>query len=272
LVQDFEGPVVARLVRVVDERHPARDRRQRGHLLAAQDEVSRLAAAVAFNNPENQARWRRLFGSGLPSLLTPTGCPERLPPRRCRPFPLDRVVAIYLGSLASSRQVEMLNRCARALAGLAEVHLVGRNKSGLYGRTRRLDTLVRQHGEKDPREIWDFLRAAHLGLALAVGPEAFDNDSSKVVHYLRAGLPVLAEEPILQIGLLRSLGMGQGFGYGRVGELRQAARALLSWLPAPATRRWAMSVMRREHSWLRRVDAYLELFQHLLASPGQGRP
>ncbi len=157
LAGDYRGPLVARLVRVVDGRHPARDRGRRAELRAAQEAIRRRAQAVAFNNPENLDRWQRLYGSSPPGVLAPTGCPERLPPRGPDPFGGHPAV-VYAGSLASPRQVDQLNRLAAALAGRARIHLVGRNKSGLYGRLRRLSPLVADHGEKPSRAVWDYLR------------------------------------------------------------------------------------------------------------------
>ncbi len=269
LTEGFPGPVVVRLVRVVDRRRPERDRTRRSELLADQESVARRAAAVAFNNPENHARWIRRHGPAPPAILTPTGCPERLPAQRGRPLAGHRPAVLYLGSLASPRQVDMLNAAARSLAGLADVHLVGRNKSGLYGRHRRLDPQVVDHGPVEPELTWDYLRSADLGLGLATGPDAFDNDSSKVVHYLRAGLPTLVEAPILQADLVESLGLGRRFGYGRRDALRAAAMNLLEQPPPPARRRAAAAYMAREHAWIHRVDDYLSLFRRLL---GGGSP
>jgi glycosyltransferase involved in cell wall biosynthesis len=267
LAEGFKGPLVARLVRVVDERHPRRDQPRRAELLRAQRVISQRAQAVAFNNRENLERWQRLYGEHLPGVLTPTGCPARLPPLGPNPYAPGRPAVVYAGSLASPRQVGMLNRVAQALGSLhsqAQVHLLGRNKSGLYGRRARLSPLVVDHGEKPPREVWNYLRWATAGLALAVGPEAFDNDSSKALHYLRAGLPLVCEEPILQGPLAQDLGLGRVSPYGDEAGLAQALADLLRDPPAPGRRRAARARMAREHGWGNTVEVYLELFARLL--------
>lgn len=264
LAGDFQGPLVARLVRVVDQRRPARDGRQRERLLLAQRIASQRAQALAFNNRENQQRWRRLHGARVPSLLTPTGCPERLPPLGPDPFEPDLPSVVYAGSLASPRQVDLLNRLAQGLRGQARVHLVGRNKSALYGRERRLSHLVREHGEKPPAQVWDYLRWAAAGLALAVGPEPFDNDSSKVTHYLRAGLPLACEAPILQGRLATDLGLGLVRPYRDAAGLAEALREILRRPPGPGRRRAAAFHMARHHGWPRVARTYAELFASLL--------
>ncbi len=264
LAEGFEGPLVARLVRVVDERHPARDQGQRDNLLRAQLAISRRAQAVTFNNRENRERWSLLYGRGLPCAIAPTGCPARLPALGPNPFDRRRPAVIYAGSLASSRQVTMLNRVARALEGQAQVHLLGRNKSGLYGRRRRVSALVKDHGEKPPREVWTYLRWAAAGLALAAGPEPFDNDSSKVTHYLRAGLPVACEAPILQGPLTQRLGMGRITPYNDTAGLAEALGELLVNPPGPARVRSARTYMARHHGWGDTVQTYIGLFEGLL--------
>lgn len=264
LAGDFQGPLVARLVRVVDEHRPARDRLHRQSLLRAQQVISGRAQALAFNNPQNQQRWRRLYGPRLPSVLTPTGCPPRLPTLGHDPFDPGLPAVVYAGSLASPRQVGLLNRVARGLRGQAGVHLVGRNKSALYGSPRRLSPLVRDHGEKPPRAVWDYLRWAAAGLALAVGPEPFDNDSSKAVHYLRAGLPLVCEAPILQGPLAQGLGLGQVRAYNDAPGLVEALREVLRHPPGQGRRRAAASHMARHCAWPLTIRAYVELFAALL--------
>lgn len=264
LADGFQGPLVARLVRVVDQRRPARDRDQRERLLLAQRLISQRAQALAFNNRENQRRWHRLYGPRLPMVLTPTGCPRRLPALGPNPFDPDLPAVVYAGSLASSRQVVLLNRLAQDLRGQARVHLVGRNKSALYGGARRLSPLVRDHGEKPPGLVWDYLRWASAGLALAVGPEPFDNDSTKAVHYLRAGLPLVCEAPILQGPPARDLGLGRLCSYNDAPALVEALRELLRDPPSPGRRRAVRAYTARHFAWHNTARVYVELFASLL--------
>ncbi len=262
LVAGFPGPVVCRLVRVVDESRPARDGPRRARLLAWQQKIHARAWAVAFNNQQNLARWQRLYGWERPAVLTPTGCPEEIPPKGPDPYGQGPPAVLFLGSLAAPRMVHRLNELAEALRGVASVHLVGLNKSGLYGAPVRLSPLVVDHGPQGGPRMWDFVAHAKLGLALAASPEEFDNDSSKVCFYLRGGLPVLYEEPILQGRLVAELGMGLGFPLGETARMVQAARRLLA--QDTCNRQEAMRHMAREHAWGRRVDTYLELFEQLL--------
>ena len=88
--------------------------------------------------------------------------------------------------------VSMLNEAARMLSDLGRIHLVGLNKAHMYGGGKDcvLDPLIRNHGELPEDAIWDYIRHASIGLALATGTHKFDNDLSKIINYLRGGLPV----------------------------------------------------------------------------------
>ena len=262
LVRGYRGPVVCRLVRVVDQTRPERDAARRERLLAWQQKIHQRAAAVAFNNPENLERWRRLYGWRKPAVFTPTGCPGTIPPRGPNPYGRGLPVALFLGSLASGRMARMLNQMAEALRGEAAVHLVGLNKTGLYGRPVALSGLISDHGPLSGARLWDFVAWASFGVALATGPDAFDNDSSKVYTYLRAGLPVLCEEPILQWSLIAELGMGHGFPFDDLAGMLAQARALLA-VEHP-DRQAAMRRMAAEQGWDRRVSIYVRLFNRLL--------
>ncbi len=261
LIGNFSGPVVSRIVRVVDEKLPERDEAVRSELLECQEIIRRRATALSLNNRENEERWRRFYGPEPPIVLVPTGCPARIPPEGPNPYGEGARVMLFLGSIAAPRMLEMLNRGARALEGRCSVHLVGRNKTGMYGgdAASALDSLIVDHGEISADRIWDYIRHARIGLALATGPHPFDNDVSKVLDYLRGGLPVLSEEPIVNNDLVRRTGYGRIFAHGDIDDFAAGALELLE-NPRPDKRDRVMEYMAREQSWDRRGDIYANLF------------
>ncbi|MFH1057516.1 MAG: hypothetical protein V1797_02405 [Pseudomonadota bacterium] len=262
LVDGHQGALVCRLVRVVDQERPVRDAPRRARLLAWQQKIRQRADAVAFNNPENLARWRALYGGDQPAVLTPTGCPATIPARGPNPYAPGLPVLLFLGSLASPAMARMLNHLAEALRGQAAVHLVGLNKTGLYGEAVALSGLISDHGPQTGAALWDRVGWTQAGVALAAGPDEFDNDSSKVYAYLRAGLPVLCEAPIRQWPLIAELGMGRQFPLGDTAAMVDQARALLT--DEHPQREAAMARMAAEQGWERRVETYLTLFRSLL--------
>jgi hypothetical protein len=265
LIDGYDGPVVSRIVRVVDDRLPERDEPFRNKLLTCQEIIKDRANVLVLNNEQNKDRWRALYGQEPPVAIIPTGCPAELPPSRGNPYNPEERVMLFLGSVASPRMVEMINIAAHALRDTCTVHLVGLNKACMYGgdTTCSLDPLVVDHGERCEQEVWDYVRYARIGLALATGPHAFDNDVSKILNYLRGGLPVLSEEPIINNDLIIETGFGRIFKHGDVNDLVSKAKEILT--NSFGDRRESVArFMADEHSWDKRVDSYVNLFRSLV--------
>lgn len=258
-----EGPVVSRIVRVVDEHLPKRDDKTRQELMACQEIIAARAQAVAMNNTLNQDRWAARYGTVQKIVLTPTGCPASIPEPGQNPYPSGERAILFLGSLASAHMAKMLNAAAFRFRGRAGVHLLGLNKTGLYGKEIALDPNIVCHPPRLEEEIWDFIRFADFGLALATANLAFDNDVSKVYNYLRGGLPVLCEEPILQTELVKETGLGAAFPFGSEEAMEKKGHGLLD-KPWKDKREATMKFMAREHSWDNRVETYVELFKELV--------
>ncbi len=95
--------------------------------------------------------------------------------------------------------LEMINTAARALHG--HVHRsLGGTEQGLHVRRRHFvfpGPLVVNDGERREEEVWDYVRHAKIVWLWPPGRMRFDNDVSKILNYLRGGLPVLSEEPII---------------------------------------------------------------------------
>lgn len=265
LLGDHSGIVVSRIVRVVDEKLPERDEPCRKRLLECQELIRRKSSVLALNNVENAERWEALYGQKMRIVTVPTGCPAIIPPRRNNPYPAGKIIMLFLGSLAAPRMIDMINGAAERLPDPMEIHFVGRNKTGMYGGSAKdaLHPSIVRHGEMPEDRIWDYIRFAHLGLALATGPYAFDNDVSKILNYLRGGLPVLSESPIVNNDLITITGWGIVFSYGNVEDLVSRASALVASAP-PRKKQDVIEYMISNHSWKNRVDTYMGLFNDLL--------
>lgn len=265
LIQDYEGPIVSRIVRVVDARLPERDENWRERLMRCQERISQRSSVLVLNNVENQRRWQLFYGHSLPVILVPTGCPALIPLPRKNPFDEKKRKILFLGSIAAPRMMAMMNTLAARLEHKAQIHLVGLNKLHWYGTEEKCDfhPSIVQHGEVLEKDIWDYIYHADMGLALATGLHAFDNDLSKIWNYLRGGLPVLSEAPVLNNDMIRQSGLGKIFRFGDMEDLIANAISLLENPPTPERRNAAMEFMSTEHSWERRVETYEHLFKNL---------
>jgi len=266
LIGDYKGPVISRIVRVVDPALPERDEPRRERLLSCQTEILRRSNLLIVNNGENERRWAKLYGPRPPIVLIPTGCPIDLPPCGENPFHSCKRPVLFLGSLASPHMVRMMNELARRLPPDASIYWIGADKMHLYGLTcdKGISPLIISCGELPEDAIWDHVRHARLGLAFAVNNHPFDNDSSKVYNYLRGGLPVLLERPVLQEDLVIKTGCGAAFAYGDIDEMVAKALQLLD-APLREEREAAIRFMLERHTWEQRVDAYMPLIQQMAA-------
>jgi hypothetical protein len=266
LLDRYDGPLVCRLVRVVDARLPMRDASVRERLLACQEIARERARGVICNNAMNVRRWRKRYGPGQHTVVIPTGCPVVLPPPGPSPFVPGLPPILFLGSLASGHMAAMLSEAAERLQGQAVIHFVGKNKTGLYaGRDIPVSPRIVVHGEVEEDAVWSYVRHARIGLALAAGPELFDNDLSKIVAYLRGGLPVLGEARLANARLFARPGFGAVFRYGDGADLENKARQLLR-IDFDERRTSIMSTMVTGHSWDQRAEALLEFCRHVVAA------
>ncbi|MFC1834362.1 hypothetical protein ACFL2Q_06475 [Thermodesulfobacteriota bacterium] len=270
LIGNYQGPVVSRIVRVVDHELPERDEPFRQRLMDCQGIIRQRSSALVLNNRENEARWRNLYGPEPRLVLVPNGCPAIIPASGGNPYGRDEVPILFLGSVAAPRMVRILNEAADGLRDRARIHLVGVNKARLYGGDEDclLNDLIVDHGEMPEYASWDYIRHARIGIALATGPHPFDNDVTKIFNYLRGGLPCLSEEPILNNELIHRTGHGVTFTHDCVDDLVRKALRLLD-NPFTDHRRSVMDFMVQEHSWETRVQTYVKLFHDLLGGEHQ---
>jgi hypothetical protein len=269
-LRDYQGLLVCRFVRVVDERLPERDESQRDRLLAAQIVAARQARGMIFNNHENAMRWRSMYGHAQKIAIIPTGCRLEIPMSGPDPYDHKLPVMLFLGSLASSRMIYLINETAELLQGKIAIHTIGQNKSRLYGdRFLPLSPLITDHGEKPEEIIWDYIRYARIGLALAAGPDIFDNDLSKIMTYLRGGLPILCEERIPNAKQALQLGLARTFSFGDARDLARNALMMES-LTGMKIDSGLFQRFCNQNSWHRRSELLYRFFKRLISLQEKG--
>lgn len=264
LIGRYGGPVVSRIVRVVDEEIPERDTLFRDELLKCQNLIAQRAQVVIFNNTVNLERWRLFYGNRQRLQIVPTGCQQEIPADGGKPYPGEKPVLLFLGSLAAPRMVRTLNALSEMLEDCCEIHVIGSNKTGLYGSGEytALNRLIHDHGELPESKVWPYIQHASIGLALATGPHLFDNDLSKMFTYLRGGLPILSEDTVLTNYLITETGHGRIVPYDDIHALALTTRDMLANFMGPS-RAAVMQFMIENHGWNRRVETLLGVFRRM---------
>jgi glycosyltransferase involved in cell wall biosynthesis len=267
LLGRYDGPVTSRIVRVVDKEIPERDTRFRNELLECQTLIKQRAQVVILNNTANLERWRFLYGDNQRLEIVPTGCPRDIPLRTEKPYHGVKPIILFLGSLAAPRMVRTLNALAEMLQDSCEIHLIGSNKTGLYGSGGylALSGLIHDHGEMSESYTWPYVEHASIGLALATGSHVFDNDLSKMFAYLRGGLPVLSEDTVLTNYLISETRYGSVVPYDDIHAMAREARSMLA-NQAGVSKHAVMKFMIENHSWDKRVETLLAVFRKIARS------
>ena len=229
---------------------------QREALWGVQVRMARACRWISVRTEPNRSLWQTEFPDFDPPLLVPTGVDRIIPAVRIDPYrALNGPVALYVGNLARGTPghlnglwADRLNRLGGALRSRG-IHLcfVGPVDGTL------LDTrVITSFGPVSNDAVWDFKRHADVGLALAEGRIQL-NESSKLYYYLRAGLPVVSEEPIPNNALLAEADAGWTCAYDDTGDMTERVEAALhrNW-PRERAAAWVAT----HHTWGERVRPY----------------
>jgi molybdopterin biosynthesis enzyme len=205
--------------------------------------------------------WSACFGSSERVLVVPGAADADIPPPQRDPYPAsERLRCVFAGTVYSERAqpeanraiVDKLNALGRALAARrGRLFVVG------VGNVKRLDrTAVTYLGRVTYDRSWDYLHHAHVGVVVSAGPFMHNNESSKIYHYLRAGLPVVSESGFPNDNVVREAQCGVIVDGSDMNELADA-------VVETARTRWnkarAVAYIRAYHTWTQRVKIYDDL-------------
>ncbi|MEO8576946.1 MAG: glycosyltransferase, partial [Gemmatimonadales bacterium] len=150
--------------------------------------------------------------------------------------------------------VAKLNEIGELLCGRGcRLYMIG------FGDVSQVDPgCVTYLGAVSHDEAWNFFGHADVGIVVSAGSFMHNNESTKIYHYLRAGLPVVSESGFPNDDVVRNSGLGfvvnNGDMVGMAQRIEEAARA--SWDRAPAVR-----YIVDHHTWDTRVDVYDRVLQ-----------
>jgi glycosyltransferase involved in cell wall biosynthesis len=163
---------------------------------------------------------------------------------------------------ANRTLVEKLNLLGRQLSsGGARLYMCGR------GDVRRLDRAhVTYLGWMPYHRTWDYFYHADVGVVVSAGPFMHNNESSKIYHYLRAGLPVVSEEGFPNDYMVRESRCGTVV---KSGDMRALADAILAAGRAPWDRAYGRRYILENHTWDKRVAVYDQLLRQELRADGE---
>lgn len=229
----------------------------RERLYATQEKIHRASRYVTVLSQPAQALWRSCFGGDHNVLLVPGGVDADIPPPSRDPFPKQRTGrCLFAGNVYTRRSQPEANRTLVSKLN-ALGRLLGDRGIRLYmlgsGDLRRLDRRYVTHlGSASYRDSWDYLYAADVGVVVSAGIH-HNNESSKIYHYLRAGLPVVSEAGFPNDNVVGDARLGYVVDNG---DLETMARRIEEALQTDWDRGFAVEHILQNHTWDKRVETY----------------
>lgn len=255
---------IVRLARVVGSDATSRDIIHHDELLKCQELIATRASALIVNDEVNRERWLNIYGNNVPIYLIPTGCPTHIPEIKMSPFEKKRPTALYIGHLSSKRIIKMLNSIGAALTKKGwDLVVVGPNKTSYYcDRKYELNREVCKYvGPVTFDDSWAYMQHSDVGIALAPGPYVFENETSKLYFYLRAGLPVACESQISNVDVVMDLKWGRVFEYGDVEDAADVIISLGHRAHLSDDRKMVINNTIEKHSWDRRCQILCNIIE-----------
>lgn len=245
----------------------------RDRLYRAQEAISRRARHVTVLTGEAGELWTECHGGEEKLLLVPGAADAEIPPPGPDPFgDAPRPRYIFSGNLYTHRTqpeanrvlVDKLNQLGQRIrSGGGHLFVVG------PGDVRRLDpSCVTWLGAVPYRDSWDYLHHADVGVLVAAGPFMHNNESTKVYHYLRAGLPVVSEAGFPNDRVLQDSRLAFVVPNGDMQQLgdRALEAATHGW-----DRQAGIDYILEKHTWDVRARTYDRLIRDAFQAPGRWR-
>lgn len=236
---------------------------RRKSLYATQVKISQTSKYVTLLSQAAIDLWQACFGAKDNLLLVPGGVDRDVPHPSRDPYP-DRSVTrcIFAGNVydqsfqpeANAVLIAKLNQLGKCLMKRGiRLYMLG------VGDVRRLDPqYVTYLGVAPYAETWDYIHFAHVGAVVAAGKFMHNNESSKIYHYLRAGLPVVSEAGFPNDYVVEDSGLGFVVENGNIELMAEKAEEA-------ARRDWdrarAVSYILQNHTWDQRVEVYDKIIQ-----------
>ncbi len=231
---------------------------KRKKLYATQIKINHASKYITVLNKSAKELWTTCFGPRDNILIVPGGVDRVVPPPSQDPYPREnKTRCIFAGNVyngitqpeANAVIVDKLNKLGRFLSDRgARLYMLG------PGDVRRLDKrYVTYSGVASYEKAWDYFHFAHVGVVVAAGKFMHNNESSKIYHYLRVGLPVVSEAGFPNDNVVAESKLGFVVENGNLELMAQKVEEAVhkDW-----DRDYAINYILEKHTWDKRVEIY----------------
>src|SRR5262245_27254518 len=238
----------------------------RKRLYATQQRINCASRYVTVLSRPAKDLWGECFDRNQNILIVQGGVDSDIPPKAQNPYPKGKGARyLFAGNVytrhsqpeANRALITKLNRLGQLLAVRGgRLYMLG------SGDVRRLDRkYVTYLGTASYQDSWDYFHFADVGIVVSAGFH-HNNESSKIYHYLRGGLPVVSEAGFPNDSVITEARLGFVTENGNLelmaAKIEEAAHK--DW-----DRNYAVSYILNHHTWDKRVEVYDRLLKNHFA-------
>jgi len=238
----------------------------RKKLYSIQEKINRVSRYITVLSHPAKDLWRDCFDRKNDVLIVQGGVDSDIPPPARDPYPKQNGVRclfaghVYTGASqpeANKVLITKLNKLGKLVAARGgSLYMLG------SGDVRGLDKkYVTYLGRSSYKNSWDYFHFADVGIVVSAGIH-HNNESSKIYHYLRAGLPVVSEAGFPNDNVVREARLGF---VTENGNLEQMAAKIEHAASEAWDREHAIRYIVNNHTWDKRVEVYDALLKRYFA-------
>ncbi len=233
----------------------------RADLYSLQEKIDSCSKYVTVLSEAAKRLWIECHGDRSNILMVPGGVDSNIPPKGADPYPAgDRPRCLFAGLIYTKQSqpeanytlTAKLNELGRLLfqQGM-QLYMIG------AGDVSKLDDrYVNYLGVVPYTETWNYFYHAHVGIVVSAGKFMHNNESSKIYHYLRAGLPAVSESGFPNDHLIEEAQLGY---VTQSEDLPLMANRVANASKATWERQRAVDFILERHTWDQRAKVYDDL-------------
>lgn len=233
--------------------------KMREEMYLIQGKINRISKYVAVLNETAKELWNTCFGPRDNILMVPGAVDRFVPVPLTNPYPKENktrclfagnLFGRYFASEANKILIDKLNKLGKFLSSCG-VRLFVLGPGDAEGLDSRYVTYL---GVVSYEKTWDYFHFAHVGIELVkAGKFHHHNESTKIYHYLRVGLPVVSEAGLPNNNLIEESKLGFIVENGNFELMAQKVEeaAHMDW-----NREYAINYILNNHTWDKRAEIY----------------
>jgi hypothetical protein len=235
-----------------------------------QTRIAQSARYVTVLSEPAATLWRETVSRDSQILLVPGAVDRHIPGPATDPFPAaEEKRCLFSGNIYTRSSQPEAN--ALLVAKLNELgERLSRYDIRLYfqgvGDTTELNTKwVSNLGPVNYDKSWQALHHADVGIVVSAGTFMHNNESTKIYHYLRAGLPVVCESGFPNDHVVETSGLGF---LAENGDMKAMASKINDASGYPWDRKAGIQYVLDHHTWDKRAEIYDKVIREQIPNSG----